>query len=278
MTREFHALRVGMPCPNCATPLQGRWCFACGQKDADYHRSIRHLIVEASEGFTHADGRFWQTLRQLTFAPAKLTRAFLEGHRAPQIPPFRMFLVVLLILFVTAPLGNLGNNKWTIQFMDPYSAEARARGLPDIGNGPIALWLKQHMARAAKEPERASAQMEHWAHNAAILTVVVAAPLLALAFARRRDLFFFDHVIFSMHSLAFQGIVLAVAIVVGTWIIGAWLLLLLCPIHLFVHMRGVYRTSVAGTLARMTLLFAGSVIGFGLLFAGLVLIGLAAET
>ena len=40
-------------------------------------------------------------------------------------------------------------------------------------------------------------------------------------------------------------------------------------------MRGVYGTSIAGTLARMTFLFPGSVIGLAFLITGLVFVGLA---
>jgi hypothetical protein len=51
-------------------------------------------------------------------------------------------------------------------------------------------------------------------------------------------------------------------------------LLLICPAHLFVHKRGVYGTSVLGALARMALLFMGSVIGAVILILGLLLVGL----
>ena len=44
------------------------------------------------------------------------------------------------------------------------------------------------------------------------------------------------------------------------------------PVHLFVHMRGTYRIGVFGTLARMVVLFAGSLIAYALLMAGLVLV------
>jgi hypothetical protein len=93
-----HSLPVGTPCPNCATPLQGGWCHACGQKAEKYDRSIWHLIAEAFEGLTHLDGRVWQTLPRLILKPGQLTRDYLDGHRAVQIPPFRMFLVVLLLV------------------------------------------------------------------------------------------------------------------------------------------------------------------------------------
>ena len=40
-------------------------------------------------------------------------------------------------------------------------------------------------------------------------------------------------------------------------------------------MRGTYRISILGTLIRMSLLFLGSSIAFGLLIGGLVVVGLA---
>jgi hypothetical protein len=40
-------------------------------------------------------------------------------------------------------------------------------------------------------------------------------------------------------------------------------------------MRGVYRTSVVGTLVRMGFLFIGSMIGGALIFVGLLLVGLS---
>ena len=46
------------------------------------------------------------------------------------------------------------------------------------------------------------------------------------------------------------------------------------PVHLFMHMRGVYQTSILGTLARMLFLAIGSIIGATLIVVSLVLIGL----
>ena len=54
--------RKGEPCANCATPLEGRYCHACGQTTDTRHRSIMHLIWEAIEGMFHLDGRLARTL------------------------------------------------------------------------------------------------------------------------------------------------------------------------------------------------------------------------
>jgi hypothetical protein len=57
---------------------------------------------------------------------------------------------------------------------------------------------------------------------------------------------------------------------------GGWsyILLVAAPFHLFVHMRGVYQTSVFGTLIRMFLLFVASATGVGFILFGLLWVGL----
>jgi len=108
-----HAPEPGALCPNCGTELQGFYCHVCGQSHHDAHRSIWHLMWEGIEGFTHLDGRLGQTLPPLFFNPGKLARDHLEGRRARHVPPFRLFLISLLIfMFVLEALfnGHTGEN------------------------------------------------------------------------------------------------------------------------------------------------------------------------
>src|SRR5690348_1239433 len=102
--RPKHALPVGSPCPNCATTLQGPWCHACGQSAEDFHRSLWRLMVEALGGVFEFDSRLWRTLPNLILRPARLTRQYLDGHRAPQAPPFRTFLIVVVLVFLVGSL------------------------------------------------------------------------------------------------------------------------------------------------------------------------------
>ena len=77
--KPAHTLPLGSPCPNCATPLQGPWCHECGQVAEDFHRSVTKLLLEAVEGFTHFDGRFWRTVPQLVWKPAAVTILLMVG-------------------------------------------------------------------------------------------------------------------------------------------------------------------------------------------------------
>ena len=92
----------GEPCKNCGTPLEGWYCHTCGQNADTHHRSILHLIWEAIEGMFHLDGRLANTLPLLFFKPGKLAKDYMEGRIIRHVPPFRTFLVALLLFIFAA--------------------------------------------------------------------------------------------------------------------------------------------------------------------------------
>jgi hypothetical protein len=306
----------GTPCANCGTVLVGPWCHDCGQLGEDFHRSWLHLAVESLEGLLHMDGRLWRTLPDLAFRPARLTRAYLEGHRAPQIPPLRLFLVVLLLVFF---LGSLNRGHDSLfgpgrghQPLPGQSARTKAQldkahvrvvyvGDPEHGlseaqkaqvkeqishmqvsfwNRPdpeASAWLRDRIGRVIDNPQAFKLVLESWSERFAFLMLPIAALLLSLLFVFQRRFYLFDHLIFSMHSLSFVGLLFS-AVTLLSMVVGsvAGLLYFAAPVHLFAHMRGVYGSSAFGTLFRMALLFLGTLIGFVVLMAGLMLVGLTA--
>jgi hypothetical protein len=301
-----HAAPPGTPCANCATPSQGPWCHVCGQSGEDFHRSITRLIGEVVESLLHADGRLWRTLPDLMLRPGRLTRTYLDGHRAPQIPPLRLFLVVLLAVFVVGGLtsqGKLGKVT-TVTFGGMHGKTVAASTPPrnDLshltpqeraavagnasrmhvtlgGDGTdtaATAWLQTRLKTALDDPERFKLVLEQWSERFAFLMLPVAALLMSLLFVFQRRFFLFDHTIFSLHSLSAMGLVGIVYLIIGA-IAGegtASVVLLAMPVHLFLHMRGVYRSRVPGTLIRMALLFAGSSVAVAVLAVGLIAVGL----
>lgn len=98
---EFH-LEPGAACANCGAALEGRYCHVCGQ-DADAHkRSILRLIWEGIEGLFHLDGRLRRTAPDLFLRPGRLARDYMENRIARHVPPFRTFLVALVIFIFAA--------------------------------------------------------------------------------------------------------------------------------------------------------------------------------
>jgi hypothetical protein len=101
--RKKHAFeRVGEPCANCGTVLEGPYCHACGQSGDNHKRSILHQAWEAIEGMFHLDGRLASTLPALFFKPGVLAKDYMEGRIVRHVPPFRTFLVALLLFIFAA--------------------------------------------------------------------------------------------------------------------------------------------------------------------------------
>ncbi len=278
--KPHHTPAAGTPCANCGTALAGPYCHHCGQLAEDYHRSIGLLAEETFEDLFHLDGRLWRTLPRLALKPARLTRDYLDGHRASQIPPLRLFLVVVLLFFFA---GSLGGKEPDIHFSyqgKPVSAaDSRTSGirvgvgsLPGQKEGPLEAWIKPRVAYASSHKREYVQALEGWAHRLAILLLPASALMLGLLFVFQRRFFLYDHLIFSMHSLSFMGLLLsadAVLKAVGLPAAIADLLLLAMPVHLFVHMRGVYGLGISGALVRMALLIVMTMV---LLFLGAVLL------
>ena len=289
-----HLAAPGSACANCAAILQGPYCHQCGQLAEDFHRSLWHLAVEAVESFFHFDGRFWRTLPRLARDPGGLTRDYLEGRRAGQIPPLRLFLVALLLVFLLGGVGHKGpvkeavlreqDGRVSVTRVKPEEA-ARIAGSDlqlDLGDprrsAAVTGWLKPRLVQAASHPEQFTMVLETGAHRLAVLMLPIGAALLALLFVTQKRFYFYDHLIFTMHSLSFQGLLLSAGFLIGLVSSPlAWLVVMAgAPTHLFVHLRGAYRTAVGATLARMAVLFIGSTIAFVALLLLLVLIGLNA--
>ena len=298
--RRGAELPVGTPCPNCATPLEGPWCYRCGQLGEDFHRSTWRLIAEAFEGLLHFDSRLWRTLPDLFGRPARLTRAFLEGHRAPQIPPFRLFLVVLVLVFFAgalggSDLGQTGGGRTQTVVLDTHGKlVARTNNARDltpqqramlragmekglsrvaIGDAGFHAWIVERTMNALDDPARFKLVIEQWSERFAFLSLPLAAGLLSLVFVFQRRFFVYDHVVFSLHSLSAMGLMIAANKVLADLTGGLTTLAILigAPVHLFAHLRGVYRTSVIGTLLRMLVIAIGSLVGLAAIMLGLIL-------
>jgi hypothetical protein len=130
----------------------------------------------------------------------------------------------------------------------------------------IEHWAQTRYQAVKDDPERFALILEIWGHRIAILALPVSALMLTLLFAFNRRYFVFDHLIFSMHSLSFQMLLLTtiflLSALVGGW---AWWLIALAPVHLFLHMKGAYQRSTFGTLARMFVLFVLTSVTFSFL-------------
>jgi len=186
-------------CPSCGAPQPARFCERCGEKRITTHDySIVHFGEHLLETLTHFDIRSLRALKILALRPGELTRAYLAGQRKPYVGPIQLF-VILNIVF-----AFLGANT----FRTPLAVQ-RQSWMPE---------LKQRMVENAKtqkamddeEFERefdrtAGVQAKTW-----VISMIPAyAICLALLYGFRR--YFFEHLVFSTHFVAFVLVWILVA-------------------------------------------------------------------
>lgn len=188
------------PCPECGTPIDRRFCPACGERRLDASDlRLGALIREGVEDAVNLDGRFPRTLRDLLLRPGELTRAWVEGRRMRYARPLTLFLTLNVVFFLV--IANLNVLRWPLQgYRDNGTALGTASGatlgrLADARAGARGLTpaaFERRFDGALRDRQKAS--------------LVVVIPLFALALggvlaARRWPAV--QHLVFSTHFYAF---------------------------------------------------------------------------
>ena len=63
----------------CGHIVEEKYCPNCGQQNIKTRQQFHYLFTHFIEDFTHYDGQFWGTLKNLVFKPGKLTNTYPEG-------------------------------------------------------------------------------------------------------------------------------------------------------------------------------------------------------
>nr|WP_306465219.1 DUF3667 domain-containing protein [Elizabethkingia sp. ASV34] len=92
-------LRSDKTCLNCGHQVEERFCPHCGQENIEKRQPFHYLFTHFIEDFTHYDGQFWGTLKNLFFRPGKLTSVYLEGKRQLYVPPVKLYIFMSFITF-----------------------------------------------------------------------------------------------------------------------------------------------------------------------------------
>ena len=92
-------IREDKTCLNCGHQVEERYCPSCGQENIERRQPFHFLFTHFVEDFTHYDGQFWGTVKNLLFKPGKLTNVYLEGKRQKFVPPVKLYIFVSFITF-----------------------------------------------------------------------------------------------------------------------------------------------------------------------------------
>jgi len=249
------------PCPTCGAPIHGRFCGACGEKRVTAHDySITHFAEHVLENFTHFDFKSFRALKTLVVRPGQLTHDYLAGRRRQHIGPIQLFVIVNVLYALAAPST----------FRTPLSVQETNGPLVELKQSLVASAIAQrHVEREEFQrsfDESAGLQAKTW--------VFAMIPLLALATAAlygfRR--YFFEHLVFATHLLAFTLIWTFITSLITSALrrggaelsvadrdtVASSILLAGLAVYLFMSLRRVFGDrllSAAARTAGVTLLF-----------------------
>ena len=96
VARDGHSQETA--CLNCATPLVGDYCHACGQR-GHVHRTLSAFFHDLLHGVFHFEGKIWNTVPRLVWRPGELTRDYIAGKRATFVSPLALFLFSVFLMF-----------------------------------------------------------------------------------------------------------------------------------------------------------------------------------
>lgn len=225
---------------------------------------MREFASETFESITHADSRLWRTLWLLLSKPGFLTVEFLEGRRARYLPPFRLYLVLSVVLFLVAAsvshkavfvtvstsekgaVQGLTVEQTSDQELPAEQAKRICEGAR-FGVGP-ASWEPRLRAACYKVVEdRGERFIESFYHNlprALFLLLPILALAMKLMYWRRH---YVEHLLFFIHNHAFTFVLftlftLLMAITSWGWLIALYVLIVLFypPVYTYRAMRRVY--------------------------------------
>lgn len=250
---------VSLPnCGNCGTPMQGDFCYRCGQPVRGLVRHFSSIVGDFFDTVFDLDSRMARTLGPLLIRPGWLTLRYFEGQRVRYVSPVRLFFFCCVLAFLVLRLSMSMDGAFDI---DPGSTEtteettsAEAQKSPrkpirfslgdnghwDAKTNPVVIgWLPQaandmlnrliarsahNMEQIREEPGQLSEAFLQNLPQALFLLLPLFALLLKLFYLFARRLYM-EHLIVALHSHAFLCVallVLALLAVLDDWM-GAWM-------------------------------------------------------
>jgi len=131
-------------CADCAAPISGKYCAACGQETVIETPTVRHFLHEFADQYVALEGKLGRTLRVLLLRPGQLTIDYVEGRRQRYVRPLKLYLTISVVFFTllgllpdaSNPLSNLGGDSTTslVKFDIQDKDKSAAGSVPKAAN------------------------------------------------------------------------------------------------------------------------------------------------
>ena len=226
-------------CAACETPLQGRYCHACGQDSRAKPAPLREMAVQVASSYSPIDGKLARTLAVLAVRPGRLLEAYRSGAGSLYVTPLKLFVAATALFLSVLNFSDTTFFQYVWKVDEPgraVHAVFHPETLEVTVDGATAedRWLQPRIepaidpevtaaieAGARTEPteagranmryelvlnaeqEKLAARLSDWLPDVLWLLMPLYAVGLVPLFGRKR--LFLEHVIFAMwaHAIAF---------------------------------------------------------------------------
>lgn len=180
-------------CLNCGEALQGKFCYACGQKKFEAkERSLVHFIQQFFGAAFFMENSFIKNLWTLFRNPGLQALDHAEGRSKRWMAPFSVFFLINLIYFIVNPLTD-----FTLPLVDHLKYHFYSPFAQELVNER----LSHRNITLSDYSELFNTEIVAYSKLLIILNVpVLALFLFPILFRKRR--FFADHFIYALYFLS----------------------------------------------------------------------------
>lgn len=205
-------------CPNCGFEANNNYCAQCGQPTQLHKETFPGLIVHFVAHYFHYDSKFFRTIKTLILKPGQLTLAYWNNQRMRFIPPISLYIFVSSLFFIlsffivdsTLQKIQKGEFKQHLDSIVITNKNIDSKNLKDtaVAKPTDAPQITTYVFGIIKETV-------HHAPKVLFFMVPFYALMLQLLFIRRKELYFVDHAIFSLHVHSFWFTLLFIQLLIA---------------------------------------------------------------
>jgi hypothetical protein len=313
-------------CLNCKEVYaqKSHFCPNCGQNSKVSIITFKEALSDFLASLVAFDSKVFNTIPRLLFYPGRLTKEYLEGKRASQLPPFRLylFLSIILILLLSLvmkdekALFNVDpeesqsvmdslNQAFQTEFFDDIDSLKQSNDSSSKNDFNIQIGGKDQeimplleaandlldqglsveqiedsiliaqpffkrlvVKQTLKFKDQKGRGILHVLLKTSSYAMLIFLPLFALILKLlyvRRNRFYIEHVIFTLHFFSFIFFMLIFFVLINLLPVRlpGWILLFLILVYLFLSMHKVYQQSWKKTLLKLAGLMTATIIFIG---------------
>lgn len=221
-------------CLNCGTTVYGKYCHVCGQENVVPKETFWSMFLHFFYDITHFDSKFFETVKDLVFRPGFLSKEFINGRRAKYLHPVRMYVFTSAVFFLlffsffkpqptfndslNAPInkqrGITINGR---EYKSPEEYDSLQKTLP--ASERDGWFLKRLIKKGIDINERyrenpgeafnkLGESVLHRLPYMLLVSLPFFALILKLVYIRRKQFYYADHGIFTIHFYIFSFLLL----------------------------------------------------------------------